>query len=38
MQLFAEQLLFSSFNHHWLQRLKKRRPDALIGALVPAVR
>ncbi|MCH2454861.1 MAG: glycerophosphodiester phosphodiesterase [Idiomarina sp.] len=28
-----EQLLFSSFNHHWLQRLKKRRPDALIGAL-----
>ena len=28
-----EQLLVSSFNHHWLQRLKKRRPSIKIGAL-----
>lgn len=28
-----EQLLVSSFNHHWLQRLKKRRPGIKIGAL-----
>ncbi|MCA1767885.1 MAG: glycerophosphodiester phosphodiesterase [Idiomarina sp.] len=28
-----EQLLVSSFNHHWLQRLKKRRPEIKIGAL-----
>ncbi|MGM0480360.1 MAG: glycerophosphodiester phosphodiesterase [Pseudomonadota bacterium] len=27
------QLLVSSFNHHWLQRLKHRRPQVSIGAL-----
>ncbi|MCC5854258.1 MAG: glycerophosphodiester phosphodiesterase [Idiomarina sp.] len=28
-----EQLLVSSFNHHWLQRLKDARPQIRIGAL-----
>lgn len=27
------QFLVSSFNHHWLQRLKHRRPQVAIGAL-----
>ena len=27
------QILVSSFNHHWLQRLKHRRPEVAIGAL-----
>ena len=29
----AEQLIVSSFNHHWLKQLKDDHPDQLIGAL-----
>lgn len=28
-----DQILVSSFNHHWLQRLKHRRPSINVGAL-----
>ncbi|TDP37545.1 glycerophosphoryl diester phosphodiesterase [Idiomarina aquatica] len=32
-QFELPQILVSSFNHHWLQRLTHRRPDIAIGAL-----
>lgn len=32
-QFELTQILVSSFNHHWLQRLKHRRPEVNIGAL-----
>lgn len=32
-QFSLQQILVSSFNHHWLQRLSHRRPDIAIGAL-----
>lgn len=32
-QFELHQVLVSSFNHHWLQRLTHRRPDISVGAL-----
>ncbi|EKE84535.1 glycerophosphodiester phosphodiesterase [Idiomarina xiamenensis] len=32
-QFAPEQLLVSSFNHHWLQQLKRQQPTQVIGAL-----